>query len=583
MERITTPRVWQVGPIKLACAALRKKRRALVDMATGLGKTTTAAFIIKRLKPKRVLFVVHNNFILEKSMEEFKKVLPKKTKMAIYNGVKKKGAEEADIVFASWQTMCGKKELWARKHFDLVIVDEAHHAGAEEWRPVVRHFIAMRLGLTATPDRMDEIDIREEFGKEVVKLELEEAIARGWLPRIEYHVITDESLDEAELDEIVQEIKVQRRRFSMDEINKRLFIRKRDEEIAKIINGYNEKAVVFCASITHADRFVKHLQLGATFHSAKSHSQAASLDENLEVLKKLRSGLVRRVCAVNAFNEGVDVPDIGLVAFCRSTSSWTIFRQQLGRGLRPGKDKLIVLDFVSNLERIKMVMELMNKVADIHEKITTKAERDKENYRRDKFEVSGAKFSFTFEDKIIDFMAEMEKIRGMQFYGTWQECARSAKEHGITSCKTYVVDKLYQRDPRLPAHPSNHYADWPGWRIFFGKRTASPYETLAEVKRAITQRGWKSCPEYIKHYKDDPKLPNLASVSKYPGFKDWKDLFGKLDKYKTLKEASAATIALGINSDAEYNQRYKEDPRLSSVPYRYYSKDWVSWTHFFGR
>ena len=62
------------------------------------------------------------------------------------------------------------------------------------------------------------------------------------------------------------------------------------------------------------------------------------------------------------------MPTIGLVAFCRVTGVLTVFRQQLGRGLRPGKEKLIVLDFVGNLERIQLVLEMMNKIADLHEK-----------------------------------------------------------------------------------------------------------------------------------------------------------------------------------------------------------------------
>ncbi|HYV53728.1 MAG TPA: hypothetical protein VE933_03970, partial [Chitinophagaceae bacterium] len=108
---------------------------------------------------------------------------------------------------------------------------------------------------------------------------------------------------------------------------------------------------------------------------------------------------------------GVNVPSVGLVAFCRVTGSLTIFRQQLGRGLRPGKDKLIVLDFVGNLERIQFVLEMMNKVSDLHEKFTPKEEMDCEGYVRQKFEVSGKGFEFTFSDKIVDAMKIFEAVK----------------------------------------------------------------------------------------------------------------------------------------------------------------------------
>ena len=138
--------------------------------------------------------------------------------------------------------------------------------------------------MTATPDREDKRNIRNIFGNEVINITLEEAIARGWLPRIEYHVVTDESLDEEALQEIAAEIRESKKRFTMAEVNRRIFIRKRDVEITRIINGYLEKAVVFCASITHAERLSKSLELAETFHSRKGNDQSESWNKNQKVL-----------------------------------------------------------------------------------------------------------------------------------------------------------------------------------------------------------------------------------------------------------------------------------------------------------
>ncbi len=193
-------------------------------------------------------------------------------------------------------------------------MDEAHHSEADTYRPVTAYFTGAKLGITATPDRQDDADIRDVFGPEVINITLEEAIARGWLPRIEYHVITDESLDENMLQKIVGEIREGKKRFTMAEVNRRIFIKKRDVEITRIINGYAEKAVVFCSSITHAERLSQTLDLAATFHCKKGSGQKETYNQNRDTLEDLKNGKVRRVCAVNAFNEGVNVPTVGLVS-----------------------------------------------------------------------------------------------------------------------------------------------------------------------------------------------------------------------------------------------------------------------------
>ena len=570
------PRPYQTNAVKVACAALRKAKRALIDMATGLGKTFTGAFIVQKLKPKRVLFLVHNNYILVNAMEEFREVLEKSVSMALYNGETKAGAKDATIVFATWQTMKNRLRVWKRNHFDLIIVDEAHHTEAETWKPVVSHFDGMKLGLTATPDRTDAIDIRGVFGQEIVKITLEEAIARGWLPRIEYHVITDDSLDNNVLAEITKEIKEGHRRFSMDEINKRLFIRKRDDEIAKIINGYDEKAIVFCTSIEHADRFAKKLKLGDTFHSGRMKKAdvlagvraTGSFKANKKVLDKLKSGEIRRVCAVNAFNEGVNVPSVGLVAFCRVTGSLMIFMQQLGRGLRPGKDKLIVLDFVGNLERVKTVMELMNRIADLHEKITSSKERAREGYSRSKFEVTGTGFEFTFSDTVIDVMKMLESLT---FYPTCLEASNATINLGIKSTQEYKV--RHKEDPRLPAAPWQYYPnDFPGFRLFLEMDKYS----LTEIKQVIAQHGINSNEGYYQLQKKDKRMPHKA-ISFY-GLTHLGSLWDQPQLCWDFDEIRAVVIKYGWKTGSEYRRNRHVDSRLPIAPEKL--EGWPGWPAF---
>jgi superfamily II DNA or RNA helicase len=559
------PHAYQRKAINAALIGLRSShKRALVVMATGLGKTLTAAFITRVFVAKRILFLAHSNHILLNSMVEFERIFGGKMTMAIYNGMRKKGAQEADIVFATWQTMGGHLNEWTKPYFDLIIVDEAHHTEADTYRPTVDHFIGAKLGITATPDRTDEKDIREVFGPAVITILLEEAIARGWLPRIEYHVITDKSLDDGALQEIAAEIRAGHRGFTMAEVNRRIFIKKRDQEIAAIINGYEEKALVFCQSITHAERMSESLKLACTFHSKKGLTQKDTWDKNQAVLADLKNGVVRRICAVNAFNEGMNVPTVGLVAFCRVTDILTIFYQQLGRGLRPGKDKLIVLDFVGNLERIKLVLAMMNKISDLHEEYTPREEIQREGYVRERFEVFGKGFKFTFSDEVVDLMKVLKHCE-RKFYPTWQEASEAAIKLGLTTQDEYIEG--FRADPRLPSNVWTVYPDYPGDTLFFGREKRVLYDTLEKAMRAARELGAKSVEEYVKLRVKDPMLPR-GPDGVYPDFPGWNKFLGT-EKYSTWREASEAVAKLGIKSWSEYRRRYKEDVCLPASPNLY--------------
>ncbi|MCX6787809.1 MAG: DEAD/DEAH box helicase family protein [Candidatus Kaiserbacteria bacterium] len=572
------PRAYQSTAIKAALKGLRgRSQRALVVLATGLGKTLTAAFVAREFRAKRILFLVHNNFILEHAINEFRLVFSEKTSLAIYNGLSKKGALHANIVFATWQTMSVHLEEWRRNHFNLVIVDEAHHSEAGTYKPVLKYFTGPKLGITATPDREDEADIRGIFGREVIDITLEEAIARGWLPRIEYHVITDESLDDEVLQKIAAEIREAKKRFTMAEVNRRIFIKKRDEEVARIISGYNEKAVVFCASIAHAERMAKSLTLAATFHSNKGNGQQDTWKKNREVLENLKNGIIRRACAVNAFNEGVNVPSVGLVAFCRVTGALTIFRQQLGRGLRPGKDKLVVLDFVGNLERIQLVLEMMNKISDLHEKYTPRKDMEREGYTRESFEVSGKGFEFTFSDKVVDLMKVLKHCE-REFYPTWQEASQSAISLGITNSTEYKMK--YKKDPKLQSGLDKYYKDFPGWVKFCGRELRIPYPKWNLASQAAISLDITCQREYVDRYKEDPKLPS-SPVTCYQDFPGWTKFLGK-ERYHTWQDASKAVISMGIRTRREYWRKFKEDPKLLLRPNQYY-KDFPGFRKFLGK
>lgn len=334
-------------------------------MASGLGKTATAAFDARRLLSPggRLLYLCHQNDILAQARETFEEVLGSQYTYGYLHGGGKDGLA-ADVMFASLQTMRGWMELFPRDEFQVVVVDESHHSHARTYRPVVEYFQPeFLLGLTATPDRTDLRDIRTLYGPEVFSLPIEVALARRLLTDVDYRLMTDEIQNLSVLDTPVG-------RLSIRELNRTIFVPKRDREIVRIImdriaeEGITDPRIgVFCPSIDYCDRFAPAMPHGAPFHSRISY------DAYQDRLRRFREGRLQALVTVDKFNEGIDVPDMNVVVFLRSTQSRTVFFQQLGRGLRkaPGKTKVLVLDFVANCQRLIMVQQLWKDVQDVTE------------------------------------------------------------------------------------------------------------------------------------------------------------------------------------------------------------------------
>lgn len=495
-----TPRPYQLVARNKTVEALKASARALIVMATGLGKTLTAALASHLFGKSPLLFLAHNNDLLERAMKTFREVWGGELRYGLYNG-HSKDVEGYHLVFAMFQTMTNNLEAFKRDKFGIMIVDEAHHGHARTFKRTINHFTCPRIALTATPKRMDKKDIRELFGLPVVKIELEEAIAQAYLPPIEYHIITEDGLDEDRMSQLFREVLEEGKRISLREINRRIFIKARDEKIASIITSYNLPTVIFCRNTTHADNMHAVVKDSAIYHSKNSSG------ENTKALTGFETGRIRYLIAVNAFNEGLHLQGVGLVVFLRETASETIFRQQLGRGLETGGNKLIVLDFVANIERIRQIKRLAERVAEYHERITSSEGRERENYVHDKFHISGKGFNFTFTQKIVDILRIVEQAE-VELYSTWQEAGHASVKVGVTSSKNYY--KLYHKDPLLPSNPSVFYADWPGWGPYLGTkrvRGCNFYSTAEAAKEAIRNLRIKNTAEYKKKRKKDPRLP----------------------------------------------------------------------------
>lgn len=444
--------------------ALRRFGRALMVMATGLGKTIVSSKLVELFLSdnpgKRILFLSHDNGILEQSLLKYESIFGNRYSYARFFGAKKDwNADKYDIVFATFQSSPHK--LFNADHFGFIIVDESHHSKADTYFECLQYFRPKwKLGMTATPDREDEQDIRSIFGKEVVNYDLPEALANGWLTPVEYKILSD-GLDREMLEKICYEVLVENVRITEGQLNDRIFIHARTEEQCNKIVEYTKsglKAIVFCRNITHLEHVYEILPNSVIVHSERTD------DQNYDAEQKYVSGQVSHILVVDKYNEGKDLPDTDVLVFLRGTESYRIWAQQLGRGLRlfPGKEKVVVLDFVANIERIKNVDKLMKQLGQFETNSLTESLLNLNS----PLHIEGENFIFDFTSEIVNIFSALERI-AMPFYSTWQEASFAAKSLEIETGVEY--QKNYKKDCRLHSDPNKYYSDFPGWLIFLEK------------------------------------------------------------------------------------------------------------------
>jgi superfamily II DNA or RNA helicase len=356
-------------------------RKALVVLATGLGKTVVAAEALRRINavsPIRLLLVLaHSNELIYQLERAFWPFLKASQTTVIWNGYERPAPAEiakASCVFACLDSVFEHVSRGGEMPaFDVVLVDECHHAGATMYQTVLRELRAGQtvgpflIGLTATPWRPDDTDLQVYFGEPVVSVDLVTGLRKGFLTNVDYRMYTDNINWEG-----LHALKG--KTFSPRAINRTLFINQWDDAVVyELQAAWREqakpRAIVFCGTIDHAITMRDKINaLGfcsaAAIYSQPVGGKAMAPYERNRVLSDFHDGTVNVVCAVDIFNEGVDVPDVNIIVFQRVTHSRRIFIQQLGRGLRlaPGKKNVIVLDFVSDIRRFAAGLDLKDKL-----------------------------------------------------------------------------------------------------------------------------------------------------------------------------------------------------------------------------
>lgn len=326
---------------------ISKQDKALVVAATGTGKTILAALDVKSYNPNRLLFVVHRENVAKTSLEVFKKILGGfEDNYGMLSGKNKN--YNTKYTFATIQTL-NKEAVYksfSQEEFDYIILDEAHHTGAEHWYGDVIEYFKPKflLGLTATPDRMDNKNIFEKFDYNFASnINLNDALKADLLVPFHYYGVSELKIDGEEISD-------------KSEFNQ-LVSDDRIEHIITNIRFYTMyrkqiKGLVYCSNLDEAEALSEKFSDKKYGYNTIWLSGDNNATEREVAISRLKNGIYDFIFTYDIFNEGVDIPPVNLVVMLRPTKSSIVFIQQLGRGLRKYKYKeyLTVLDFIGNYD-----------------------------------------------------------------------------------------------------------------------------------------------------------------------------------------------------------------------------------------
>ena len=296
--------------------------------------------------------------VIRQARKTFENVSPEKSAGFFYGKEKER---ESDITFALVQSL-GKKsnlEKFKRDEFDYIIIDEFHHAVANNYKNILDYFSPkFLLGLTATPERLDNKDVFALCDyNNVYEIRLKEAINKGFLSPFRYYGIYDDTVD-------YDEIAFRNGKYDEKDLEEKLMINKRSELVLYHYKKYNFKRTIgFCSSRKHAEYMAEYFtNKKVPAASVYSGEQGEYSENRFEAISKLEDNELKILFTVDMFNEGVDIPTVDSVLFLRPTQSPIVFLQQLGRGLRTAENKkyLTVLDFIGNYKKANLVPFLLS-------------------------------------------------------------------------------------------------------------------------------------------------------------------------------------------------------------------------------
>lgn len=370
-------RPYQRDAVSGVDSALKGKRSALVVMPTGTGKTVCFAHIAHNAV-KRVMVIAHREELVQQAVSKIRTVtgLSPDVEMAEYKAGR---LYKSPVVVASVQTLCApfhnvyRMDKFDPHEFDMLVIDEAHHATAASYRRVVDHFSKnpnlRTVGFTATPDRADKSALGLVFESVAFNYEIMQAMHDGWLVPIETQQVIVGGMDFSHVKTVAGDL-------NQGELSTIM-------EQEKVLHGVvspaieiaaGRKTLVFAASVSHAERmseiFNRHGVRSAIVHGGTFK------DDRRKILQAYADGKIQVLCNCGVAVEGFDCPTIEVVVIARPTKSRSLYTQMVGRGTRvlpntvdsisdpagrraaiaaSAKPKMLVIDFTGNSGKHKLV------------------------------------------------------------------------------------------------------------------------------------------------------------------------------------------------------------------------------------
>ena len=322
--------------------------RALLLSSTGTGKSLASAFMLREMGTRRALFIVHREQIAKQTLKSYKRVFGSSRTYGLLSGNSR--VFGSDFLFATMQ-MLSKEDIlshYSPEDFDVIILDECHHVGAESYQKIMRYFKPkFWLGMTASPDT-NQYDIYSIFDHHIAyEIRLQQALEEDLLCPFHYFGITDLEIngevfdDNAGVKNFSNLISDARVDYVIDKANYYGF------------SGDRVKGLIFCSRKDEAK------ELSKKFNERGLRTEVLTGEDTQERRESVIARLTNDedgedqldyIFTVDIFNEGVDIPEINQVIMLRPTQSPVVFIQQLGRGLRKyeGKEYVVILDFIGN-------------------------------------------------------------------------------------------------------------------------------------------------------------------------------------------------------------------------------------------
>jgi ATP-dependent helicase IRC3 len=332
-------------------AYLAGKRRVIVSLPTGTGKTVVFAHFPRVLKmKKRLLVLAHREELLLQARDKFRSIDPELK--AEIEQASTHATSDAKVVIASVPTLARSGARLSRfqpEEFSIVVVDEAHHAVAPSYRRIFDHFGLFEphvsrylIGFTATPRRGDKQGLGEVFEEVCYARDMREMIVDRYLcPITGWRVDTDLSLDN---------VRVRHGDFIESQLARVVNMPVRNRLLVKAYRdfGPGRRTIVFCADVAHT-KDVQRAFADAGIRAAPVWGEL-SRDQRRSTLAAFSAGEIDVVTNCNVLTEGFDEPRVDCVIMARPTRSKLLYAQMVGRGTRlhAGKKDLIVIDVADN-------------------------------------------------------------------------------------------------------------------------------------------------------------------------------------------------------------------------------------------